>query len=88
MVAEEGDDQAVGSIFKDESPMQASAAFKVMAAQFADAEAAVQMGLAEFLAQTAQGKPAGLLVRFRQGGDFCLDGEENDERLFHAIVRG
>jgi hypothetical protein len=29
-----------------------------------------------------------LLVQFRQGGDFCLDGGENDERLFHAIVRG
>jgi hypothetical protein len=48
----------------------------------------VQMRLAEFLAQTAQGEPAGLLVQFRQGGDFCLDGGENDERLFHAIVRG
>ena len=88
MVAEEGDNQAFRGVFKDQPPMQASAALKVVATQFADAGAAVQMRLAEFLAQTAQGEPAGLLVQFRQGGDFCLDGGENDERLFHAIVRG
>ena len=88
MVAEESDNQAFRGIFKDQPPMKASAALEVMSTQFADAETAVQMRLAEFLAQTAQGKPAGLLVQFRQGGGFCLDGGENDERLFHAIARG
>jgi len=50
VIAEKGDDQAFWSIPKNQAPMQTDTTLKVTAGQFSDAEATMQMGLAEFLA--------------------------------------
>jgi len=88
MGAKKLDVQTVRGIQENEAPMQPRPALESVSPQFTDAEAAVEMRLAEFLAEATERKPASLFLQFRQNGDFCLDGGQNDERFFHAIVRG
>ncbi len=88
VIAEKLDVKTVLGIQENEAPMQPRPALESVSPQFADVEATVEMWLAEFLAQAAQSEPAGLLFQFRQNGDFCLDGGQNDERFFRAVVQG
>ena len=85
--AEEDDDQSLGGVLKYQAPVESGAAFEGVTAQFADAQAAVQVRAAKFLAQPTEGEPAFLLFGLRQRDGLCEDGRKDDEGFFQEVGR-
>jgi len=89
MVAEQGNEKLAGSVLKDKTQIPVAAAFEKLAAQLADAETAMHVGLPEAVCQVAESEKAFHSLAFRQftqsPDNFRVNGEKSIQAFPEAL---